>query len=56
MPSIKLEIIPLRVPDTVVVKIPGGELVEIDVKELDDEMLASLIEEFSTNLLAAAGK
>lgn len=57
MASLQIKIRPLDVPDTVFIEMPGdGELLELPIEELDEEVLAELIEEFSTNLLAHHAK
>lgn len=57
MPALSLKILPLPVPETVSVKLPGAEdPVEIPVEELDDGTLAELLEEFTAAFMQRAGR
>lgn len=56
MPTIKLKIIPFEVPEYVEIEMPNGDTVEVELKELDEEALAELIEGFTTAVLEKAGK
>lgn len=56
MAAVQLKIRPLVVPETVQVELPGGEVANIGVSELDESTLAELVEEFSYSLLEKAGK
>lgn len=63
MANVSLKLRPFAVPDKVVVELPPGlkqdgmqPLPTLTLAQLSDETLAELIEEFSTNVLIAAGK
>lgn len=56
MPSIKLEIMPFEVPEQVEVRLPDGDTVDVQLKDLDEEALAELIEGFTNAVLEKAGK
>ena len=63
MANVSLKLKPFPIPDKVVVELPAGlkqdgmqPLPTLTLAQLSDETLAELIEEFSTNVLIAAGK
>ena len=56
MAQLQINISPLAVPTEVHVHLPNGDIAEVPINSLDEETLAELIEEFSTNLLDLASK
>jgi hypothetical protein len=63
MATMKLELNPFDVPDHVTVKLPPGRredgmqaLPTIALQDIDEETLASLCDEFTEAVFAAAGK
>lgn len=56
MATVEFKIVPLVVPDYVSVDVPGSDsYVDISIADLPQETLLSLVEDFTTALLAKAG-
>ena len=55
MAKLSVTVEPFEVPETVDVSI-GSNTMEVPLEELDEETLATLIEEFTTAVMAKAGK
>jgi hypothetical protein len=63
MATVSLELTPFEVPTHVTVKMPPGKrqdgmtpLPKLALNELDDEVLAALIDEFAAAVMAASNK
>lgn len=61
MPNFSFPIVPFNVPDSVTLRMPPGKRqdgirppVEVSLEQLDDETLASLIEEFAAAVMNKA--
>lgn len=56
MVNIQAKILPIPIPSKVQVQVGKNEVVALSIKELSEEVLAELAEEFTKNLFEAAGK
>lgn len=55
MATLTLKIVPFSVPDSVTVQV-GSDLINVEISELDEETVMSMLEDFSTSVMAQLPK
>lgn len=56
MAKLEVEVIPFEVPQSVYLKVPGADVVEIPLTKLDAATAEQLVADFAEAVMAAIGK